>query len=256
MVKKGRKRIINIPKAEDLGKIKEIEQIEKDNQKKIIEEKYKLDQELQKQKDIENEKLRIQEENNKKEEKKLKLQNEIKLKKEELNETIIPVPEGYDKREIYKDQDEHSEGIIVKYESDKPDEFIYKTQASEFQQNLKEFFKDIPPEEEEYIQGKNEENNIDEILLADKTDKDKADTVNEFNNQVKELMTYRNKNATPHAYLSSKKEEINHENDKLDKKFNILHNTVIKNKNTKVSTRRGTLPVSRVNNKISENRMI
>jgi len=261
MARKGRKRIIKIPKAQDLGPLKEVETIKKKKEeevKLIEEEKYRQEEmEIRKQKQIQDDINRREEEAQKVKEKERILEQERLIKEAKLKEDIVDIPEGFHKREVYTGQDEDNEGMVIKYSGEKPDEFLYKVQPSDFQKSLKEFFKGVPIEdsdEEELLPvpavktvGENEE-------TIQK--KDEADNVEDFNLKVKRTMIDRNKLMAPQAYKLDQpklKEKVVN----LEKRVDIIKNTSVKNKNlTLISRRRSNQPVSRVNNKISNNRML
>lgn len=259
MGRKGRKRIIKIPKAQDLGPLKEVETIKKKKEeeiKLIEEEKYRQEEmELRKQKQIQDDIIRREEEAQKVKEKERMLAEEKALKEAKLKEDIVDIPEGFYKREIYTGQDDDNEGMVIKYSGEKPDEFLYKVQPSDFQKSLKEFFKDVPIEDsdEEELLPVPSVKSLDE---SGENKKEQAETVEDFNLKVKKTMIDRNKLMAPQAYKLEQPKPKEKVID-LEKRVDIIKNTSVKNKNlTLISRRRSNNPVSRVNNKISNNRML
>ena len=270
MVKKGKKRIIKIPKVQDLGPLKEIEIIRNQHQeeeKRIEEEKIKQEElEKRRKKQLEDDIKRHEEERFKKEEKEKFLKEQSEKKEKELKEDIVDIPEGFCKREIYTNQDEENEGVVIKYSGEKPDEFLYKVQPSEFQKNLKEFFSDIPNEDSDgdgdlikisSIEKQDIHLKIDKNSCIIPNQKEIAEPVEEFNVKVRKRMVDRNRLSAPQSYRSSytkvkaEKQEVD-----LEKRVIMIKNTAVKNKNLTITGRRSNAPISRTNNKISTNRML
>ncbi len=284
MGKRLRKKIIKIPKAAELGPVKELEALQRKKEQEIKrqeEEKEKLkelENRRKKQQEEENLRKKIEEENREAKEKFLLEQKAIK--EEKLKEIIVDVPEGYSRRELYTGQDVEHDGMIIKYNGEKPDEFIYKGDApvipevqeepqeqeeqeeleepefkvkqSDFQISLKELFKDIKMEEEDpdiLIVNPPEEASL-------KPESEEAETIEEFNIRVRKKMIDRNKVIAPQAYKPKAKQQFK-KNIDPEVKAKSIENSSLVNKNTSMtSRRRSNAPVSRANNRISTNRAL
>lgn len=230
MVKRGIRRILKIPKAEEIIKLQTDLTIKKEEQK--YSKKYEDDfqEESQKQNEIID-----------KQQEELKKQNEINKKEEEAKE------EEEKKKQEEEELKNKNEGIIEEKFKE------YQTNPSEFQQNLKEFFKDVEINDNEYD---NEHNSVKiEPLLNINTEVliDKAETVKEFNSNVKELMYNRNHNLAPQSY---KKTIIN--NTTINNiTINNTQDKILPNRNIKVcSNNRAKNPVVRNNCNVSSNRSV
>lgn len=263
MVKKGRRRIVTIPRAEELVNVKKDDLLPKEKTEEEKLEELRKAEELQK-KEKEERLKRLQEF---KEYEKQKLES-IKKDKEDKYDPYEKNPKiKYENNEeqpiLYGDflndistDPENEDGVVIKtYDENvtqkSQSEFTYKAEDSDFQKSLKDFFTDIPAtfdfEEQEIKQNRIEKIEFEINKL------EKAETITTFNNQIKDLMSERNRNVTPQSY---KKEKENMAVFNKNTNYTNIENKILPNRNMKISSRRNNQPVSRTGNKVSSNRTI
>lgn len=262
MVKKGSRKIITIPRAEDLVNIKKEDLLpkEKTEEEKLqelieaekLEEKERQERLRKFEEFKEYEKEKIEKIKKTQEEKFDIYQSEVKTQEGEL-----PIIYG----DFLNDISKHPEdGLLIKtYENYndinnkkvEEEDFKYEVQPSSFQQSLKDFFKDVPATfHENSFSLKVEKIDVKKEMKINTIEK--ADTVVDFNKQVKELMSNRNRNVTPQSYnkqcVIQKEKQVPNI---------IIPDKLIPNRNLKVSSGgRNKMPTSRTIGKVSSNRTI
>ena len=132
----------------------------------------------------------------------------------------------------------------------KVENFKYKTKPSDFQESLKEFYIDLPEDEQDKI-NQIKEDPVESINLSDSKEDEKLST-EELNKNYKSFMKKRNETVSPQHYSKVENKPETTQNNFNDNHVKFFSST---NRNDSVfKGTRATQPTSRVNNKLSENR--
>jgi hypothetical protein len=136
-----------------------------------------------------------------------------------------------------------------------PEDFTYKVEKTDFQKSLQDIFKDVDtgPEPETDNTGLHKVESLN-TPSPDNLIKDTKETVDNFNDKLRNLISNRNKVVDPQSYIEpEEKKVVDLQN--INSESNIIRNLKnISNRNITVTSSRSNGPTNRSNNKVSSNR--